>query len=128
MLIPLRINTLRGINIVTKSKQKRLSTVILFFQKFDAFCSQKRLTYAKLYGIVCVAKKVIQNKGSEIMRKKLLTNGNVFKRTDGRWGGVVWYMDEQGFIVLHSKESICAPERILQDNVSRSNDKQESNR
>ena len=30
------------------------------------------------------------------MRKKLLTNGNVFKRTDGRWGGVVWYMDEQG--------------------------------
>ena len=59
MLIPLRINTLRGINIVTKSKQKRISTVILFFQKFDAFCSQKRLTYAKLYGIVCVAKKVI---------------------------------------------------------------------
>lgn len=30
------------------------------------------------------------------MRKKLLTNGNVFKRTDGRWAGVVWYMDEQG--------------------------------
>ena len=30
------------------------------------------------------------------MRKKLLTNGNVFKRTDGRWCGVVWYMDEQG--------------------------------
>ncbi len=31
-----------------------------------------------------------------MMRKKLLTNGNVFKRTDGRWCGVVWYMDEQG--------------------------------
>ena len=30
------------------------------------------------------------------MRKKLLTNGNVFKRTDDRWCGVVWYMDEQG--------------------------------
>ena len=30
------------------------------------------------------------------MRRKLLTNGNVFKRTDGRWCGVVWYMDEQG--------------------------------
>ena len=30
------------------------------------------------------------------MLKKLLTNGNVFKRTDGRWCGVVWYMDEQG--------------------------------
>lgn len=27
---------------------------------------------------------------------KLLTNGNAFKRTDSRWGGVVWYMDEQG--------------------------------
>ena len=30
------------------------------------------------------------------MRRKLLTNGNVFKRTDNRWCGVVWYMDEQG--------------------------------
>ncbi len=28
--------------------------------------------------------------------KKLLTNGNAFKRTDGRWAGVVWYMDEAG--------------------------------
>lgn len=30
------------------------------------------------------------------MEKKLLTNGNTFKRTDGRWCGVVWYMDESG--------------------------------
>lgn len=30
------------------------------------------------------------------MQRKLLTNGNAFKRTDGRWGGVVWYMDESG--------------------------------
>ena len=30
------------------------------------------------------------------MQKQLLTNGNTFKRTDGRWNGVVWYMDEQG--------------------------------
>lgn len=30
------------------------------------------------------------------MQKKLLTTGNIFKRTDGRWNGVVWYMDEQG--------------------------------
>ena len=59
-------------------------------------CFLFRLTCADLYGIVCVAKKVIQNKGCEIMQRKLLTNGNVFKRTDGRWGGVVWYMDEQG--------------------------------
>ena len=28
--------------------------------------------------------------------RKLLTNGNAFKRTDGRWGGTVWYMDESG--------------------------------
>ena len=29
-------------------------------------------------------------------QRKLLTNGNAFQRTDGRWGGVVWYMDERG--------------------------------
>ena len=28
--------------------------------------------------------------------RKLLTNGNTFKRTDNRWGGTVWYMDESG--------------------------------
>lgn len=28
--------------------------------------------------------------------KKLLTNGNAFRRTDNRWGGTVWYMDEFG--------------------------------
>ena len=30
------------------------------------------------------------------MQRKLLTNGNTFKRTDNRWGGVVWYQDEKG--------------------------------
>lgn len=30
------------------------------------------------------------------MQRKLLTNGNTFKRTDSRWGGVVWYADETG--------------------------------
>lgn len=30
------------------------------------------------------------------MQRKLLTNGNTFKRTDARWGGVVWYADETG--------------------------------
>ncbi len=29
-------------------------------------------------------------------QRKLLTNGSAFKRTDNRWGGVVWYMDEAG--------------------------------
>ena len=80
----------------TKHGNMSIKLLLFVFWKIDAFYSQKRLTCAELYGIVCVAKKVIRNKGSEIMRKKLLTNGNVFKRTDGRWGGVVWYMDEQG--------------------------------
>jgi len=30
------------------------------------------------------------------MKRKLLTNGSAFKRTDDRWCGVVWYMDEAG--------------------------------
>ena len=30
------------------------------------------------------------------MKKKLLINGNVFKRTDGHWGGTIWYADAQG--------------------------------
>ena len=29
-------------------------------------------------------------------QKKQLTNGKAFKRTDDRWGGTVWYMDEKG--------------------------------
>ncbi len=29
-------------------------------------------------------------------QRRLLTNGSAFKRTDNRWGGVVWHMDEQG--------------------------------
>jgi len=31
-----------------------------------------------------------------MLTRKLLTNGNAFKRTDNRWCGVVWYMDESG--------------------------------
>ena len=31
-----------------------------------------------------------------MVTRKLLTNGNAFKRTDSRWGGTVWYMDESG--------------------------------
>ena len=30
------------------------------------------------------------------MQKELLTRGNIFKRTDGRWCGVVWYKDSHG--------------------------------
>ena len=38
------------------------------------------------------------------MQRKLLTNGNIFKRTDGRWNGVVWYSDEQG---ARKRKSFC---------------------
>ena len=38
------------------------------------------------------------------MQRKLLTNGNIFKRTDGRWNGVVWYSDEQG---AKKRKSFC---------------------
>ena len=30
------------------------------------------------------------------MERKLLTNGKAFQRTDGKWQGTVWYMDEYG--------------------------------
>ena len=29
-------------------------------------------------------------------QREILTNGSAFKRTDGRWCGVVWYKDEHG--------------------------------
>jgi len=43
-------------------------------------------------------------KGDKTVQRKLLTNGNVFKRTDGRWNGVVWYVDEQG---ARKRKSFC---------------------
>lgn len=39
---------------------------------------------------------MVLRKERKTMQKKLLTNGSAFKRTDGRWCGVVWYMDEHG--------------------------------
>ena len=30
------------------------------------------------------------------MQRKLLTNGNINKLTNGRWAGSIWYMDEHG--------------------------------
>ena len=38
---------------------------------------------------------VLQREVDNMAQKQLLTNGNVFRRTDKRWGGTVWYMDEQ---------------------------------
>ena len=42
--------------------------------------------------VLCCVKKG----GVPMAQKKLLTNGKSFKRTDNRWGGTVWYMDEKG--------------------------------
>ena len=38
------------------------------------------------------------------MQRKLLTEGSSFKRTDGRWCSVVWYMDEEG---ERKRKSFC---------------------
>ena len=46
----------------------------------------------------------VAEKGALNMQRKLLTNGNIFKRTDGRWNGVVWYSDEQG---AKKRKSFC---------------------
>ena len=43
------------------------------------------------------------------MQKKLLTNGSAFKRTDGRWGGVVWYMNESG---ERKRKSFCGASKL----------------
>ena len=55
--------------------------------------------YIRKYVVLYVAEK-----GALNMQRKLLTNGNIFKRTDGRWNGVVWYSDEQG---AKKRKSFC---------------------
>ena len=48
-------------------------------------------------------------------KKRLTTNGNVFKRTDGRWQSVIWYFDEQGIKrrkVFSSKTKTEAQQKI----------------
>ena len=46
---------------------------------------------------------------------RLTTNGNVFRRTDGRWQSVIWYFDEQGVKrrkVFSSKTKTEAQQKI----------------
>ena len=38
------------------------------------------------------------------MQRVLLTSGNIHKRTDGRWNGVIWYRDEEG---NRQRKSFC---------------------
>ena len=59
--------------------------------KFLAKTFKKCWIYRDFCGIVCA-----NERRFFMATKKLLTNGNAFKRTDGRWGGTVWFMDESG--------------------------------
>ena len=48
-------------------------------------------------------------------KKRLTTNGNVFRRTDGRWQSVIWYFDERGIKrrkVFSSKTKTEAQQKI----------------
>ncbi len=58
----------------------------------DFFLTSRKVAGYSNRGVVwCVIGKEVRK-----MQRKLLTNGNAFKRTDNRWCGVVWYMDEHG--------------------------------
>ena len=58
---------------------------------------------------------VVKKGGRKMPKKRLTTNGNVFKRTDGRWQSVIWYFDEQGIKrrkVFSSKTKTEAQQKI----------------
>ena len=68
-------------------------------------------------------------------KKRLTTNGNVFRRTDGRWQSVIWYFDEQGIKrrkVFSSKTKTEAQQKIttyiaqFNEEVRSSNESQKS--
>ena len=58
---------------------------------------------------------VVKKGGSKMPQKRLTTNGNVFRRTDGRWQSVIWYFDERGIKrrkVFSSKTKTEAQQKI----------------
>ena len=59
-----------------------------FFREFKIWSG-----YSDSFMVCCL---YLKRRLDVMSTRKLLTNGNAFKRTDNRWGGVVWYMDEQG--------------------------------
>ena len=61
------------------NQRKHFLTVVLIYLD---------ITKTLWYGVVL--------KGDENMSRQLLTSGNVFKRTDNRWGCVIWYLDDDG--------------------------------
>ncbi len=48
-------------------------------------------------------------------QRRLLTKGGAFKRTDNRWGGVVWYMDEAG---ERKEKPLSLPEQYALGGIS----------
>ena len=55
------------------------------------------LDIGRRYTVVLVVDKTTRKEEPPTMpQKRLTTNGNVFRRTDGRWQSVIWYFDEQG--------------------------------
>ena len=49
------------------------------------------------------------------MQRKLLESGNIFKRSDGRWNGVVWYSDEQS---SKKRKSSAGPANKRSDKIT----------
>ena len=69
----------------------RVARLCFAVVNFFAENFKKRWICRDFCGIVCA-----NERRFFMATKKLLTNGNAFKRTDGRWGGTVWFMDESG--------------------------------
>ena len=74
------------------------------------------LDIAKPSRVVLVVDKTTRKEEPPTMpQKRLTTNGNVFRRTDGRWQSVIWYFDEQGVKrrkVFSSKTKTEAQQKI----------------
>ena len=52
-------------------------------------------------------------------QREILTNGSAFKRTDGRWCGVVWYKDEHGELVAGVQVPGGGADYLRQSRVNR---------
>ena len=65
-------------------------------EKSKCYWFDKSLDYCWIFSPTCGMLFCTTEKEGESMQRKLLTNGSTFKRTDNRWGGVVWYQDEKG--------------------------------
>ena len=65
--------------------------------------------------VLVVEENTRQEEPSTMPKKRLTTNGNIFRRTDGRCQSVIWYFDEQGIkrrMVFSSKTKTEAQRKI----------------